>query len=1049
MDAQVENAIEIASSPTSDQALRGQAIEYLNQLRTEGSAWQACLSLFTRDPRPPEIVRHTSLDLVNNAVQEHRLDSPSLAYIKDTLMGYIRQTYSPGTNASDTGHIQNKLMQTMTYLFTTLYPSTWQSFFDDFRAIAGDETAIGTVNTSGTILYLRMLGQVHDEIADVLVSRTSEEQKRNTELKDLVRVRDAQKISLSWQEILAKWRQTDLSIVEMCLKTVSRWVSWTDISLIVNEAMITTFLQMAGQQGISDPESPEGKVRDSAIDAFSDIVGKKMKPAEKIELILFLNLANVVGQLIGSPALSDLRNTSEYDNDLAETVAKLVSNIVFDIVKILDNDSVDDQTRQRAEELIQVFTPYLLRFFSDQYDEVCSTVIPSLTDLLTFYRKLKKRGSLASQYNATLPLILDAIIGKMMYDETASWGEEDEQTDEAEFQDLRKRLHILQQTVAATDEPLYIETLSRLVGNTFARMSSNDQSLNWRELDLALHEMYLFGELAVRNQGLYQKREPSSVAAERLVGMMSSMVESGSWALVPPRSQANNTDLANYPHPSVQLQYMELCVRYHQFFEQNSHLIPKALENFVRLTHHNHIKVRTRSWYLLLRFVRPLRAQIGNVTQDVILAIGDLLTIKAELPEDSGDDDMSSDEDDSSADALFNSQLYLFEVIGCISSAATVSIENKKLYTQTIMGPLFVDMERTIGEARNGDEKAILQIHHIISALGTLARGYSDWAPLNPNASPPTEVSDEFVKAAEAILAALESLNSSMQIRNASRFALARMIPVLGSRLLQQLPRWIDGLLSRSSTMDEMTTFLKVLDQIIYTFKAEISSILDTLLTPLIQRIFTALAVSPSGTDDEIQLAELRREYLNFIIILLGHGLGSVLISNANQSTFESIITSLDTFARDNNDYQTGRLAISVLTRMTTVWGGPDKIGPGANGSTPTSPITAQAPLPGFDDFAVTRFSPLAWSIPGSPGFNVKDAQARQVLQEVAGLQAEILKKVGESYVERLKEELRGMGASDEMVQEYLRVLAGAIENPKKEKEWRNFFVQFVSRAGG
>jgi exportin-T len=528
---QVENAIQIAFDPTSNQQLRGQAIEYLNQLRTDASAWQACLSLFTRNPLPAEIIRHTSLDIVNNAVQEHGLDAQSLAYIKDTLMGYIRQTYTPGSATSDTSHIQNKLMQTMTYLFVALYPSSWQSFFDDFRGLAGDQANIGNNNYVGTILYLRMLGQVHDEIADVLVPRPEDEKKRNTQLKDLIRVRDAQKISLSWQEILAKWRETDFGLIEMCLRIIGRWVSWTDISLVVNEAMINVFLQMAGQQGIADPDSPAGRVRDAAIDTFSEIVGKKMNPAEKIELILFLNLSNVVGQLINSPALSD-QKTSNYDNDLAETVAKLVNNIVFDIVRILENDSVNEQTRQRADELIQIFTPYLLRFFTDQYDEVCSMVIPSLTDLLTFFRKLqKKTGSLPSQYAAMLPPVLEAIIAKMKYDEAVSWGEEGEQTDEAEFQDLRKRLHVLQQTVAAIDENFYIETLSRVVNDTFNRLSSGGPSLDWRDLDLALHEMYLFGELAMRNAGLYAKREPSSVAAQQLVGMMASMVGSGLYLL--------------------------------------------------------------------------------------------------------------------------------------------------------------------------------------------------------------------------------------------------------------------------------------------------------------------------------------------------------------------------------------------------------------------------------------------------------------------------------------------------------------------------------------
>jgi len=123
--------------------------------------------------------------------------------------------------------------------------------------------------------------------------------------------------------------------------------------------------------------------------------------------------------------------------------------------------------------------------------------------------------------------ILNAIIQKMRYDETSSWGNEDEQTDEAEFQELRKRLQVLQKSVAAVDEALYLDVLSNVVGNTFQRLDEQGGQMDWRDLDLALHEMYLFGELTVPNGGLYAKSQPSSVAAERLIVMMSKMVESG------------------------------------------------------------------------------------------------------------------------------------------------------------------------------------------------------------------------------------------------------------------------------------------------------------------------------------------------------------------------------------------------------------------------------------------------------------------------------------------------------------------------------------------
>lgn len=467
---------------------------------------------------------------MNHAVQNGQLDEQSLAFLKDSLMEYIRRVYgSHGKREDgDTITIQNKLTQTVTYLFTTLYATSWGSFFEDFLALTIKEGSSARDNAPGVFLYLRVINSVHDEIADVLVPRSLEEQGKNNDLKDLVRHRDVQRVVHSWQEILSEWRERDAGAVDLCLRAIGRWVSWIDISLVVNEQLLSILFQLVGYARAVSGNLAEDNVRDAAIDTFTEIVGKKMKPADKIDMILYLNVGNVITQLIGSPPLHDLRATSNYDTDLAEAVARLANSTAFDIIKALDTESLDGQVRQRANELLQTFLPYVLRFFSDEYDEICSTVIPSLTDLLTFLRKdTKAKGVLAPEYAAMLSPILNAIIVKTKYDETSSWGNEDEQTDEAEFQELRKRLQVLQQAVAAVDEPLYIDMISTVVGNTFENFQQRGGQLDWRDVDLALHEMFLFGDLVVRNGGLYSKTKPISLAAERLVGMMSKMVESG------------------------------------------------------------------------------------------------------------------------------------------------------------------------------------------------------------------------------------------------------------------------------------------------------------------------------------------------------------------------------------------------------------------------------------------------------------------------------------------------------------------------------------------
>ncbi|APA10228.1 hypothetical protein SS1G_07334 [Sclerotinia sclerotiorum 1980 UF-70] len=984
MDAQIEKAIEIAWDPRSDQNLKEQAVQYLTQVRGDSSSLQACLNLFTRDPKAAEVVRLVSLDIVNNAIQTQHIDDQSLRGLKEQLHDYVRRTYASG-NEVDPPALQNKLTQTLTFLFSSLYKEGWESFIRDFLSFTGHQN--GTVdNLPGVVLYLRLLSSIHDEIADLMIVRAGGETKRNVELKDLVRARDVQIVAGSFQHILTYWQGNNDAIVEMTLKVIGKWVSWIDISLVVNQDILNLLFPLVGR----NPNGGEDKVKDAAIDCFTEIVAKKMKPSDKIGMILFLNLGEVVSQLIASPALHDLRNTSSYDTDLAEAVAKLVNNVVSDLVKILEDTKVEPEVRAQAEQSLQTFLPLLLRFFSDEYDEICATVIPSLTELNTFLRKAQP---LPPAYSAMLTPILNAIIQKMRYDDTSSYADEDELTDEAEFQELRKRLQVLQKTIAAVDEALYVDVLSNVIGNTFQRLDQQNGQIDWRDLDLALHEMYLFGELTLVNGGLYAKSQPSSIAAERLIVMMSKMVESG---------------IASFNHPAISLQYMEICVRYCSFFENQTQYIPQVLEQFVGFVHHNHSRVRIRSWYLFHRFVKHLRGQVGNVAETIIQSISDLLPLKAEVPKESDDDMSSEDGSHDAADVAFNAQLNLYEAIGCISSTTSTPIEKQAIYARTIMNPLFSDVQRHLEQAKSGNAQAVLQIHHIIFALGSLAHGFSDWSPgegKRAGQAPAKEITIEFSRAAEAILFALEALKSSSEIRNAARSSFSRLMGVMGVAMLPLLPRWIDGLLTQSSSKEEIGMFLRLLDQVVFGFKKDIHEVLNSLLTPLFQRVFASLSEPVTGTDDGIQLAELRREYLSFVTVILNNELGSVLVSEQNQAFFDPLVQSVTTLAKtvtnETGNLAASKIAFSVMTKMAELWGGPTIATPG---QPITSSVQPQPTFPGFDTFLIERFHPVCWEVLREPHFRpMVDAQSKSVLNELAGLEHVIYMKTGNMFVEHLQ----------------------------------------------
>lgn len=118
---------------------------------------------------------------------------------------------------------------------------------------------------------------------------------------------------------------------------------------------------------------------------------------------------------------------------------------------------------------------------------------------------------------------------------------------------------------------------------------------------------------------------------------------------------------------------------------------------------------------------------------------------------------------------------------------------------------------------------------------------------------------------------------------------------------------------------------------------------------------------------------------------------------------------------------------------MTSVWGGPDIPADGSQAPAPT--------IPGFDAFAVARFSPLSWAIPSDPNFRVRDPTARSLVHEIAAMQQEILKKCGQLYVNALGQELRAMGMSEMETDGYLNHLRG------DPKAFKDFLVGFLGRG--
>jgi exportin-T len=89
--------------------------------------------------------------------------------------------------------------------------------------------------------------------------------------------------------------------------------------------------------------------------------------------------------------------------------------------------------------------------------------------------------------------------------------------------------------------------------------------------------------------------------------------------------------VSSYPHPSVTLQYFEICVRYVEFWKARTGSIQPAFEAMLdqRGIHHQDEHVRRRCFYLFWKFVKECRPELDPeivppILQSMMVSISQL-----------------------------------------------------------------------------------------------------------------------------------------------------------------------------------------------------------------------------------------------------------------------------------------------------------------------------------------------------------------------------------------------------------------------------------------
>ncbi|KAI5478878.1 Exportin-T [Pseudohyphozyma bogoriensis] len=1057
LPAQVSSATSIALSqdPALPQQSRHDAYLFLSQVKEAHQVtWNACLALFLEKDSttgkyrwgPQE--RMFAVQVVGEALPTLGADAQD--FIQTSLFTYFEQEYAHGTAEDGVTFLKNSTIHLLTLLFFHLYPRL-PTFFPHFltlltTTLASSPTSPQTHNT--TFLFLRLLHEISTEVSDanLRLNKSVNRLNQDSVLRDKFREKDAEAVfKVVWETLVRgiagveAGREGDDEIVKEGWRVVGDYVSLS--------------------------------IRTATAEALAETVSKGMPATDKLNLLGVLDIGRVLAEATAEASTGDGNGLEEW----REMSARLLNATGGEVCKIVEDSSSTPEIKALALAALTPLLPLLLTSFASSTANQLTTLTPFTSSVLGLYKKDKKRGEAISvEKRAFLAELLKVVVSRMGYGvgEEVEWslsveGEEDDE--EVVFGEMRKNLIVIADAIAWIDPELYGEAArSIVIAAIDAFEAGGEKALEWQRGELALFVLYGYGQ-AVLQTGPGAFVQVPVAEVQRAKREADYRIDYTQYPLSPLGEmmlRACRSKIVTHSHPSVSLQFWEVVVRYHDFFKLCPEYIVEILPSFLdeHGLHQEDEAVKGRCFYLFSRFIfqakATFQAQVsGEFVSNILTRVQDLLPITSSLPD---DEPATLDilTKTASQPSFFDSQLYLFEASGILISILNQIPDQQVMLLRAVINPLLVGLQSTVrtNPVSQADFDAILKGHHLIMAIGNIAKGFPDLSARSPVAT--GEWVEVFKDATEKVLIVAKEMASLLVIRNAARFFFNRIVATTGQAILPLIPMLIDCLLGEI-TFPELSELLSFLGLLVAKYKHNFLSILDTLLLPVFNRVFYFLKLPIAGTDDTIQHSNLRRAYFNFILSITSANLQEVLYSEKNKSQLQDIFQSVTHYIATDSLAPDQRFGFIVLNKFLNLWVEqyrPETAPPAANGVPPT-------PVPGFEQFLYSNAVKLCFEVPLKASFDYSDAQSyqarraaipfstdaglidvSQVIGEISNLLKGLLQKRGPEFVEFMTASLLpSIQCPPQAGEVFMKALAEAPDG----KQFKKFAAEWLRSSRG
>jgi exportin-T len=788
-------------------------------------------------------------------------------------------------------HMQVKVGVVLAKIIQQDFVACWNSAFDDLY------------NTGNPILYLRTLDALFE-------ASYSEIDPVTRELKDFLRgisvgatspsIPVDQTISARiLEQLLALFANGEYPV--LTLTVLKRMISWVDISLVMQENFINLLFRSLRQQ---DPDAAV-----LVVETFSELVGRGMDAEKKISL---LHDARILENIAVNVNLETLDGSPI---EVVIEVAKLVNVTGLELIPSWEDQRV-------AESLWHQVLALFFRCFAYDDIDVSGAVIPLACRIGISMEKVD------SSSRGLLPQLLSVMYDRMKYPGDFQFDYEDEEESEEEV--YRTELRKLNQRLVRSVP----DTCLQFTCEALASLPLPISSSSTRDVEAALRLVYHYCEGVRPSPGLKVVMKNDAFLA-----ILAAL---------------HRSDIPTHPHREVLLLYYDVAVRYAAIFEKQRDLLPRILEALsgVRGIQHEHVRVRSRSCYLLLKLVKALVKIMSPYVETAVTGIHGLLSNPTKCP-------LSADDG-----------LYLFEAIGILLGKTGLRDDLQQQSLTKVMTPHIRNIEDLLISPglTQDSERYGMMLSNSVAAIACLSKGFQ---------APPHSVQLVLADTMSVSLAVFRALPTHDGVRKNCTGLWQRMTQCLGPKVLPYTPQFL-ALHIANCNSDDIQIAAQIMNQCCIKFKQDAASVLDDALLPFLRKCHSLIPETENGqVAPHLRTEQLSIQKLTFVVLqhIVTHSASQVLVSPQNAGSFEDILQIMSDGALNVENPLIQKTCIQFFRDLVDQWGEDEQQGNGV------STIKRD-----YIRYVYGRLCPAVLKYLLSPLFDERDAMQSRITSEFGHL---------------------------------------------------------------